>query len=148
MSLVTNAHDAELFAADYLRRHGYPDAQATPVGTDSGIDVYSPHMICQVKNLNRPAGRPMIQNLAGSRHDGRHLVFFSKSGYSRQAIAEAKLWSMTLYQYDRYGNVRQVNDVRLPTPSGRSWYSSDWTRLGRFVLRLIDSKPTKHRKRR
>lgn len=143
MEYITSARKAELNASDFLRGHGYPDAQATAVGTDAGIDITSRHAVAQVKWTSRPAGRPWLQNLRGSCLDDRHTIFFCLSGYTQQALAYSESVNMTLYRFNNAGEVWQCNSIPLPERP-RTFYSPDWM----FVARLVNSLLPRRSKRR
>ncbi|MCL9759190.1 restriction endonuclease [Frankia sp. AiPa1] len=82
---------AEIVAASWLRRLGYPDAQVTPPGTDGGVDVFAVGAVAQVKWEEKKAGIRYVQRLVGSSSLGQDLFFFSKTGYTAQALK----WSQT-----------------------------------------------------
>ncbi|MCD9153110.1 restriction endonuclease [Aeromicrobium duanguangcaii] len=102
--------DAEELAALHMRRVlGFRDAKRMPDGADGGIDVRSERAIAQVKFLATPVGRPDIQRLAGVFAGGERRVFYSFSGYSKQATEEAEHLKMALFSFDRKRNVEPVN---------------------------------------
>lgn len=110
MKYIIDAHEAELRAADNLKRWGFSDAVATTGGTDGGIDVRSKRALAQVKWKGGATGRPDCQRLVGARGNGtEQLFFFSASGYSAQAIEYADQVGMALFTYDPVGAVEAVN---------------------------------------
>lgn len=99
-------HDAEIFAVSVLRAWGYPDAALTTSGADGGIDIQGTHVVGQVKHRSAPTGRPDIQRLYGARGIGtQDLVFFSRSGYSPEAIDYAQVHDVALFSYSDAGQV-------------------------------------------
>ena len=111
---------AEHFAADVLRSCGFRGARTTQGGADGGVDVRGPGVLAQVKHLNGAVGRPEVQRLRGARGDGSEsLHFFSLSGYSAQAIAEAERLQVALWRYDTSRNVVPLNKLALESlPEG------------------------------
>lgn len=92
-------------------RLGYLDAVRTPTGADGGIDVRALTAIAQVKRTASRVGRPDVQRLAGARGSRGHLslVFYSKSGYTREAGLSAEELHMALFVYDEAGRVASCN---------------------------------------
>ena len=78
---IADANDAEHAAADFMRWLGFLDAQATPVGPDGGVDVWSSDAIGQVKDYGKPIGRPEVQQHLGvAIGEGNKLpIFFARS---------------------------------------------------------------------
>jgi hypothetical protein len=123
MSLHDPIYDwkqAEQFAADVLRSCGFRGARTTQSGADGGVDVRGPGVLAQVKHLHGAVGRPDVQKLRGARGDGSEsLHFFSLSGYSAQAIAEAERLQVALWRYDTSRNVIPLNKLALDSlPEG------------------------------
>lgn len=144
MQDTTDFHRAELNAARVMRSWGFLDAVATTGGADGGIDVRSSAALAQVKWRTGATGRPEIQQLVGAKGSGRQkLFFFSKSGYTRQAVEYADQMVVALFVIDAVGGVQAVN------PSARGyvmkWWAlpfveitrDDWVVLGLFTLALI-----------
>lgn len=112
MDYITTPHQAELNAADQMKRWGFLDAVATTGGSDGGIDVRSSRALAQVKWKSGVTGRPDVQNLVGARGNGtQQLIFFSASGYSQQAINYADEMHVLLMTYDPLGEVEGVNQA-------------------------------------
>ncbi|MGW5074067.1 restriction endonuclease [Rhodococcus sp. NPDC004095] len=145
MQIVTPA-DAELFAAQHMRGLGYTDAEAKPGGPDGGVDVRSSRAIAQVKLHAKPCGRPDLQRLYGARGDdhGKEMVFYSHSGYSAAAVDYANTVGMTLFQFDRAGNVIRVGSGgHLGRVAGTPQVSSsddDWAAAERSEKRADELK--------
>lgn len=123
MSLHEPVYDwrqAEQFAAEVLRSCGFGGARITQGGADGGVDVRGPGVLAQVKHLNGAVGRPDVQKLRGARGDGgESLHFFSLSGYTAQAIAEAERLHVALWRYDTSGRVVPLNKLaRNSVPEG------------------------------
>ena len=56
--LIRTAVDAEVAAAEFMRRIGFADAKRTPSGADGGIDVIAAGAVAQVKTHMKPIGAP------------------------------------------------------------------------------------------
>ena len=103
---IADANDAELAAAEFMRWLGFPDAQASPVGPDGGIDVSSKRAVGQVKDYGKPIGRPELQQHLGVAvgEGGKLPIFFARSGYTNQALEWANERYMPLYEFDLAGS--------------------------------------------
>lgn len=111
MDYIVTAHQAELNAASVMRSWGFIDATSTTGGSDGGIDVRSRNALAQVKWRAGLAGRPDCQRLVGARANDttKQLIFFSASGYSKQAVDYANQVGIGLFVYDPTGEVTAVN---------------------------------------
>lgn len=108
---IADANDAEHAAAEFMQWLGFLDAQATPVGPDGGVDVWSSDAIGQVKDYGTPIGRPEIQQHLGvAIGQGDKLpIFFARSGYTNQALEWANERDMPLYKFDLAGSFEPSN---------------------------------------
>lgn len=108
---IADANDAEHAAADFMRWLGFLDAQATAVGPDGGVDVWSSDAIGQVKDYGKPIGRPEVQQHLGvAIGEGNKLpIFFARSGYTPQALQWADERNMPLYEFDLAGSWQVSN---------------------------------------
>jgi hypothetical protein len=108
---IADANDAEHAAAEFMQWLGFLDAQATPVGPDGGVDVWSSDAIGQVKDYGTPIGRPEIQQHLGvAIGEGDKLpIFFARSGYTNQALEWANERDMPLYAFDLAGSFEPSN---------------------------------------
>lgn len=98
--MESDARIAEYAAAIFMREIGFADASPTKASGDNGIDVYSADAVAQVKWHAKPVGRPDLQNLVGSSsqiHDGKKLLFFSRKGFSREAVQFADQMPIALF---------------------------------------------------
>ncbi len=113
MTKIQTWRDAEHAAAGWLRPRGFLDARVTECGADEGVDVRSRRAIAQVKFQSAPVGRPALQQLVGARarRSDVELVFYSRSGYSKQAIEYASLMNIALFTYAASGKVAPVNSA-------------------------------------
>ena len=102
---------AETNAAAWMRHWGFDDAQVTPDGNDGGVDVRSSTAIAQVKREATDVGIEALQRLAGARLREHHLglLFFSGSGYTRQAALYAETMEMMLFVYEVDGAMLAVS---------------------------------------
>lgn len=108
--LIRSARDAELSAADWMRQHGFPDARATGLGADEGVDVVARGAVAQVKMEGVATGRPAIQRLCGAASPrGDAALFFSLAGYTRQALEWADRAGVALFEFDYQGSVQPVS---------------------------------------
>lgn len=113
-ALIRTPHDAEQAAAAWMRVMGFPDAAATPVGPDEGIDVTAREAVAQVKTETVPVGRPALQQLAGVAHGvGKQGLFFSLSGYRAGAVEWAERVGMPLFDFDYQGIPQPANDAAI-----------------------------------
>lgn len=94
-----NAREAEHLACAWMKYLGAEDAVVTPERRDGGVDVRSRDYVVQVKNFqSESVGVPLIRQLNGiAAPEGRRAVFFSSSGYSRDATAFAREVGMALF---------------------------------------------------
>lgn len=88
---------AETIALRFMVELGYTDARQTKLSGDGGIDVVSSRAVAQVKYQQRPVPPDAVQKIKGAAYDGRQAVFYSWSGYSRNAIAFAEQADVALF---------------------------------------------------
>lgn len=108
---IDSADGAEENAAVRMRDLGFLDARTTGLGSDGGIDVISSQALGQVKWQGAQVGRPELQQFygaRGSRYD-QALLFFSATGYSRQALAYADDNYIATFTYDPLGRLTATN---------------------------------------
>lgn len=125
--LLADWRDAEDLAAWYMREIlGMQGARTTGSGNDQGIDVVSDLGVAQVKHVAVPIGAPMVQSALGAGHGNVAVLFFSLSGFTRQAEEFADRAGVALFGYDIYGDVRAGNENArvLVTRGGRERTSS------------------------
>lgn len=109
--LLADWRDAEDLAAWYMREIlGMQGARTTGSGNDQGIDVVSDLGVAQVKHVAVPIGAPMVQSALGAGHGNVAVLFFSLSGFTRQAEEFAERAGVALFSYDIYGDVRVGNE--------------------------------------
>lgn len=94
-----NARQAELLACEWMRYLGALDAIVTPAQRDGGVDVRSRDFVAQVKHRRGEAiGVEPVRQLHGvAAAEGRRALFFSSSGYTREAVAFASEVAMALF---------------------------------------------------
>lgn len=100
---------AEALAAATLRRWGYQDARTTAAGNDQGIDVVGSRVVAQVKYRSSATGAPAVQQLAGVRRSGQDAVFFSRRGYTRQAVEYADEFGVALFTIELPNGISPAN---------------------------------------
>lgn len=94
-----------------MRAWGFADAAVTRGGADGGVDVWSKHALAQVKFEAHATGRPALQRLYGARGTDHHkqLLFFTGTGYSRDAQTYADAVGVALFTYTPVGDVAPVS---------------------------------------
>ncbi|WP_440915800.1 restriction endonuclease [Crystallibacter degradans] len=100
---------AERLAAAALRGYGFTDATVTPPGNDGGFDVVGTGIVAQVKYRSRATGRPELQQLVGANTRFAAAAFFSRKGYSRQAVDFADSVGIALFQIELPRTVAPTN---------------------------------------
>lgn len=106
---VNEWEDAERLAEMYLQYLRYTDARRTGAGSDGGVDVESARAVAQVKDQSNPVGRPLIQQLYGVAQSKRKKAFFFARRYAPQAVEWARENDVTLYQFNRAGEIKRVD---------------------------------------
>lgn len=122
--LVRTPLEAERLSAEYMRWLGFTGVRLTATGPDGGVDVVAHEALAQVKAEMRPAGRPAIQSIYGlASLEGKHALFFSLSGYTREAMSFATRAGVALFTYDRRGRLEAANEagqVLIPQGDGEA----------------------------
>ncbi|WP_168404541.1 restriction endonuclease [Arthrobacter silvisoli] len=99
--LLGNWHSAEDVALWHMSGPlGFFGARLTGGVSDRGIDVEHPEAVAQVKMQANPVGSPQIRQLRGTRPQLRNHVFYSTSGFTRAAVAEAAETGVALFSMD------------------------------------------------
>lgn len=86
------------------------DAQVTSPGSEGGFDVAGDRVVAQVKYQARSIGRPELRQLVGTNTRLLDTVFFSRSGYSQQAIQYAGSANMAPFKMELAHSVHAVNE--------------------------------------
>ena len=108
--LIRSPEDAELAARDWLRAHGFSDAEVTPKGPDSGVDVVSREVVVQVKAEMVPTGRPVLQAISGiATHAGKRAALFTLAGATVQAMEFAADAGVAVFRFDLQGLAKPQN---------------------------------------
>lgn len=94
-----DARAAEFLARDWMRHLGAAEAVETRERRDGGIDVRSRDFVAQVKHLqNEQVGVAAVRQLVGvASAEQRGALFFSSSGYTRDALAFARENEVALF---------------------------------------------------
>lgn len=94
-----HARGAEHLARDWMSYLGASEAVVTPERRDGGVDVRSRDFVAQVKNLqNEQVGVAVVRQLYGvAASEHRRALFFSSSGYTRDALAFARENDVALF---------------------------------------------------
>lgn len=87
---------------------GFFGSRLTGGVSDRGIDVEHPDAVAQVKMQANPVGSPLIRQLRGARPDLKDHVFYSTSGYTTAAIAEASETGVALFILDSDAGVHPI----------------------------------------
>lgn len=126
--ILTGWNSVEELAAEHLRFIGVHDARQTQSGADGGLDVASPRVAAQVKQIAKPVGRPMLQGLIGAADHGQYTVFYTTSGYTDEAIDYAHDRDIALYEISGLGAVTPVNDWTQHFERTVGPYATAWRR--------------------
>jgi hypothetical protein len=108
-SLVTGWRSAEEAARAHMRANGFPDAELTGGGRDSGLDVVAGAGVAQVKMQALPVGAPAVQQLRGARPTAPHHLFYSTAGYTPAALAAGEEIGVALFTMGADGAVAATN---------------------------------------
>ncbi|MFC4374066.1 HipA domain-containing protein [Nocardia halotolerans] len=111
MRYIRTSQEAEQNAAARMRAMGFRDAEVTPNGADGGVDVRTASALAQVKWRGAVVSRSDVQKLVGARGDdvGKHLLFFTASGYSAYAVEYADRHRIALFIYEPHGEISVKN---------------------------------------
>ncbi|OIH83204.1 hypothetical protein BLJ79_16585 [Arthrobacter sp. UCD-GKA] len=110
---ITDWDKAERNAEMWMRFMGFVDARQTGAGADGGIDVVATGAAAQVKREGYDIGRPALQGFKGAAWEYEVHLFFSSSGYTKQAVDFANSVKMELYVVGPYGEVTGGNQAAL-----------------------------------
>jgi hypothetical protein len=92
--------DAENLAEEHMRSLGFTDAKRTEGGADRGIDVDAAEAVAQVKHLKKAVGVGAVRSHMGvAARDGKQAVFYSRNGYTSDAVSEALEGNVALFVY-------------------------------------------------
>lgn len=96
---------AEELAAVHMHWLGYLDARRTAVGADKGLDVVASGAVAQVKHHAQAVAAPVVQQLLGAAYGHDRALFYSSSGFTRQATEYANSAGVALFSIDPAMNV-------------------------------------------
>lgn len=104
--LLSDWHSAEEVALWHMSEPlAFFGSRLTGGVADKGVDVEHPQAVAQVKMQANPVGSPQIRQLRGARPHLANHIFYSTSGYTRAAIAEAAETSVALFLIDEDGTL-------------------------------------------
>lgn len=103
--LVTDWAAAEQVALVHVKGLGFAGARLTAGGRDKGVDVTHTEAVAQVKMQGVPVSAPQVQQLRGARPGIENHLFYSTSGYTAAAEAEAAESGVALFVIDAVGRV-------------------------------------------
>lgn len=111
MSAFEPSWTAEQAAADWMRRHGFPDATVMNAGVDTGVHVIASRAAAQVRTSFAPVGPEDLSRLVRDSRamPGCRRIFFSLSGYSDRAMGFAEEHGIALLIVGRDGSVVPAN---------------------------------------
>ena len=89
---------AEELAANWMRHLGVKDARKTKNSNDGGLDVTSSTWLAEVKHYVSPVGPEPVRKLNGVLF-GLKGAFFTRTGYTKSAIAFANRSGIALFVY-------------------------------------------------
>lgn len=94
-----NARGAEFLARDWMRYLGAIEAVETPGQRDGGVDVRSREFVAQVKHFRvDQVGVAAVRQIFGvATAEQRRALFFSSSGYTRDALSFARENGVALF---------------------------------------------------
>lgn len=104
-SLVTDWRAAEHAALEHMKAIGFTVARLTGGSRDKGIDITHPDAVAQVKMQGVSVTAPLIQQLRGTRPEVANHIFYSTSGYTSAAKAEAEHSGVALFIMDSIGRI-------------------------------------------
>jgi hypothetical protein len=91
---------AEIYVAAYMTFYGATGVETTRFSRDGGIDVESDLFAAQVKHQESKVGVKAVRELfAVSSVIGKQAMFFTKIGYSKEAVEFANSVKMPLFVY-------------------------------------------------
>ena len=107
MSSFGPSSAAERTAADWMRRHGFPDATVMNGGVDTGVHVIASRAAAQVRTSFAPVEPEDLSRLVRDSRtmSGCQRIFFSLSGYSDRAMQFAEEHCIALLVVGRDGSV-------------------------------------------
>ena len=111
MSSFGPSSAAERTAADWMRRHGFPDATVMNGGVDTGVHVIASRAAAQVRTSFAPVEPEDLSRLVRDSRtmSGCQRIFFSLSGYSDRAMQFAEEHCIALLVVGRDGSVVPAN---------------------------------------
>lgn len=141
---------AEEQMASYLRSVGWKDAVVTGSGSDGGVDIMAEGIVAQVKLHKAKTGSPDIQKIYGvAAAKGVKPVFFSASGYSRNARKFADENAIPCFTYDPVTYEARPDNTAASSmlaEQGRGSAGRKWPRSwSPFARRSVDPNGTSRR---
>lgn len=92
---------AEELAAQWMRHLGASDAAVTQATRDGGFDVESSHFVVEVKHRSTAMGPSFVREIFGvAQAKRKRAVFFSRGGYTKEAIRFGRDTGVLLFVYD------------------------------------------------
>ncbi|MGJ9404047.1 restriction endonuclease [Arthrobacter sp. KK5.5] len=93
--------EAELYCREWLEALGATGTRVSQATRDGGADIIADRCVAEVKHHASPIGPGPVRQIAGvATTVGKQAIFFSLSGYSRQAIEFGSMAGVLLFQYD------------------------------------------------
>ncbi len=117
---------AEEAARDVLASLGI-EAELTQPGADGGLDLVGEDLAGQVKWKADPVRRPAVQGLKGAAL-GRCAVFFSRTGYTDEAVGWANEAGVALFILREDWSVLCINPAAEELAGGALPTSDEWRR--------------------
>lgn len=106
--LVTDWRRAEQLALSHMTSIGFTGCRLTGGSRDQGIDIVHPSAVAQVKMQGVPVSAPVIQQLRGARPHIEYHLFYSTSGFTAAAAAEAAESKVALFKISALGDIQPV----------------------------------------
>lgn len=109
--LVTDWRRAEQLALNHMTNIGFTGSRLTGGPRDKGVDIVHPNAVAQVKMQGVPVNAPVIQQLRGARPHVEHHIFYSTSGFTAAAAAEAADSSVALFKMSALGDIQPIGHL-------------------------------------
>lgn len=93
--------EAETYAQSWMLFLGASGATVTQYSQDGGIDIESDYWVAQVKHyINSVSVQPVREILGVATSRGKRACFFTKTGYTKEAVRFAEENDIPLFQYE------------------------------------------------
>lgn len=101
---------AEELALAHMRRLGLPDAGRVVVANDHGVDLAAHGAVACLRTDAEQATAVDVHGLRGAINDGGQAMFYSRAGYTSEAVEVADEIGVALFCFDTMNRVAAAND--------------------------------------